>query len=218
VIEEVALQRSLDEKVYLIKSAVGSWQSAGEVMTEIEKDIVFYRESGGGVTFSGGEPLMQADFLAEMLKKCRKAGLHTVVDTCGHAEPAALAKCIDLADLWLFDLKIMDDLQHLEYTGVSNEILLKNLESLCKAGNRVVIRFPVIPGITDMLTNMEAIAVKMIQLGLNTISILPYHAIAKDKYRRMEKEFMMEEVAEPDEEKMRMIREFFTGKGLEIYR
>jgi pyruvate formate lyase activating enzyme len=119
-VEQILMQRVLDGKQFDSKLAVGSWQSAGEVMKEISKDAVFYEESGGGVTFSGGEPLLQAEALEELLKLCREKGYHTAIDTCGHAEPAALIKIIKLADLWLFDLKLMDDSRHIEYTGVSN--------------------------------------------------------------------------------------------------
>jgi pyruvate formate lyase activating enzyme len=196
-IGQVTVRRVLDGKRFETKSSVGSQQSAAEVMKEIEKDEVFYQESGGGVTFSGGEPLMQVDALAELLSLCRQKGYHTAIDTSGHAEPAAVKKIIDLADLWLFDLKLMDDLKHIEFTGVSNELALKNLEVLAGAGKDIIIRFPLIPGITDDQPNMDEIAKLMRRLGLKKIDVLPYHAIARDKYLRMGREYFLDGTDSP---------------------
>jgi pyruvate formate lyase activating enzyme len=215
-IEEASVERVLDGKLFVNQLAVGSWQLAENVMNEILKDVVFYQESGGGVTFSGGEPLMQPDFLAEMLIECKKTGIHTVVDTCGHAEPAALAKCMEFADLWLFDLKLMDDVKHVEFTGVSNELIMENLATLSRSKKDIIIRFPVIPGITDEGGNLEAIVLKMKKLGLKKISLLPFHAIARDKYRRMGREFMLEEAGEPDEKRMSELRSYFINKELDV--
>ena len=213
---QVSVRRVLDGKFFETKLAVGSWQSAGEVMKEIEKDEVFYRESGGGVTFSGGEPLMQPEALQELLELCRIKNYHTAIDTSGHAEPAAMQQVIELADLWLFDLKLMDDGKHLEYTGVSNELALKNLETLALAGKSIIIRFPLIPGITDGKDNLEALAKLMKKLGLEEINILPYHAIAKDKYRRMGKEFKLQGVKEAPDDMINEIVQFFVDKGFTV--
>lgn len=207
------MRKVLDGKVFESKFAVGSWQSAGDIMGEIDKDAVFYQESDGGVTFSGGEPLMQADALCELLELSAGKGYHTAIDTSGHAEPAAVKKVMELANLWLFDLKIMNDARHVEYTGVSNELALKNLLTLAMARKEIIIRFPLIPGITDGLDNLEEIAGLMKKLGLNRIEILPYHAIARDKYRRMGKAFLLEGVREPEEESVNKMIKFYTEKG-----
>lgn len=209
-IEQVRVRRELDGKVFEIKSAVGSWQSAVDVMKEIEKDSVFYTESGGGVTFSGGEPMMQPDFIAEMLMLCKQQGIHTAIDTCGHAEPAAFMKVMELADLFLFDIKLMDDVKHVEYTGVSHELALKNLEMISRAGKNIIIRFPVIPGVTDDPENIEAIIALMQGLHLKNINLLPYHSIAKDKYRRIGRTYLLEDMQEPDEEEMEKLRTIFN--------
>jgi pyruvate formate lyase activating enzyme len=215
-IEQISVQRVLDGKSFETELAVGSWQSAVEVMKEIEKDEVFYRESGGGVTFSGGEPLMQSEALQELLGLCREKGYHTAIDTSGHAEPAALSRVIELADLWLFDLKLMDDSKHVQYTGVSNEMALKNLETLALAGKSVIIRFPFIPGITDGPDNLEAIAKMMMKLRLDKIDILPYHAIAKDKYRRIGKDYLLESVKAPDEVQVNVMMNYFADEGFNV--
>jgi pyruvate formate lyase activating enzyme len=216
VVELVAVERVLDGMEFTSKSAVGSWQSAIELMQEIEKDEVFYQESGGGVTFSGGEPLMQAEALEEILALCRQKGFHTAIDTSGHAEPATVKKIMELADLWLFDLKLMNDIRHVEYTGVSNELALKNLEILAKAGKEIIIRFPFIPGITDYPDNLEDIAVLMKNLNLKRIDVLPYHAIARDKYKRMNRTYLLDNVNEPTGERVEEVKGYFRGKGLVV--
>ena len=215
-VEHVAVERSLDGKVFAVKSAVGSRQSAVEVMKEIEKDRVFYEESRGGATFSGGEPLMQSEFLEELLAACMKKGIHTAVDTCGYAEPPALKRVIGLADLWLFDLKIMDDSRHIEYTGVSNELVLENLRTLARSKREVIIRFPVIPGATDDEENLMAVAEKMAELKLPRIDLLPYHTIARNKYLRLEREYHLRNLEPPHEQRMMEVKAFFEGRGLSV--
>jgi pyruvate formate lyase activating enzyme len=201
-VECVTVKRKMDGRDYKSELAVGSWQSAEEIMKEIEKDSVFYRKSGGGVTFSGGEPLMQADALQEILLLCKERGFHTAVDTSGYAEPAAFNKIRELPDLWLYDLKLTDDLKHVEFTGVSNEFSLKNLEIIAKAGKEIIIRFPLIPGITDEIENLHGISTMMKQLNLQRIDVLPYHAIAHEKYRRMGKMNYLEGVKEPEQSRV----------------
>ena len=213
--EKVTIRRVLDGRNYHCEETIGRWYSEKEVMHEIEKDMVFYRESGGGVTFSGGEPLMQADALAQLLHLSKERELHTVVDTSGHAEPAAIQKVMPLTDLWLYDLKLMDDLKHVEYTGVSNDLALKNLEMLSSRGNKVIIRFPLVPGITDGIENLEGIAFLMRKNRLNRIDILPYHSIAREKYRRLGQAYLHENLMEPDKIRIDEVRSFFSGSGFE---
>lgn len=214
-IEQITVKRMLDGRSFETHPAVGSWQSAAEVMKEIEKDEIFYRESGGGVTFSGGEPLMQADALKEILLLCKKKGYHIAIDTSGHAEPAAVKKIMDLANLWLFDLKLMDDSRHIEFTGVSNELALKNLEILAGEGKEIIIRFPLIPGVTDGELNLAGIRNIMKDLGLNRIDILPYHSIAKEKYLRLGKKYLLEDVSEPTTPEMEKVKAYFLNFGLD---
>ena len=215
-VEQVTMHRFLDGKRFETKPALGSQQSAVDVMSEIDKDAVFYEESGGGVTFSGGEPLMQIEALKQLLELCTKKGYHTAIDTSGHAEPAALKQIIELASLWLFDLKVMDDAKHVEYTGVSNELALKNLELLALTRKEIIIRFPLIPGITDEENNLAEIAKFMLKFGLKRIDILPYHSIAKEKYRRMGKAFLLESMKEPDERRINEIMNYFVDKGFSV--
>jgi len=212
-IEQIKLQRVLDGLTFPSQLTVGSWQSAADILKEVEKDEVFYRESGGGVTFSGGEPLMQADALKELLILCKERGIHTAIDTSGHAEPAAMEKVKDLADLWLFDIKLTDDLKHLDYTGVSNELAIRNLQILAGGGKEIIIRFPVITGITDDPDNLENVVFLMNKLNLNRIDILPYHNIAREKYHRMNRKYLAENIQEPNSEMIEKTVNFFIQQG-----
>lgn len=214
--EQVVLNRVFDRKIFEIKKVVGHWHPAEGIMEEIEKDKIFYLESGGGVTFSGGEPLMQVSALEELLSLCKKRGYHTAIDTSGHAEPAGINRVMDLADLWLFDLKIMDDLRHVEFTGVSNEMALYNLQKLARAHKDIIIRFPLIPGINDSVNNLEEIGKLMNSLNLGRLDILPYHDIAREKYKRFGRQYVLKDVKEPDETLIGHVKDFFQGLGIDV--
>ena len=215
-VEEVYVERVLDGKAFGTRSAVGGRRSAEDIMKEIERDEIFYRESGGGVTFSGGEPLMQADALRELLLLCRERAYHTAVDTSGYADNELLAKVIDLADLWLFDLKLIDESQHVAYTGVSNQPIMKSLEILARAGKEIIIRFPLIPSITDTEENLEGIARVMTKNQLKRMDILPYHSIAAEKYKRIGKVYLLKDMKEPDKERMNNIKMYYAEQGFEV--
>lgn len=159
--------------------------SVDEVMAEIDKDIVFYDQSGGGATFSGGEPLMQPEFLTGLLGACRKRGIHTAVDTSGYGAKDLFDEIYDLVDLFLYDLKNMDDHEHIKYTGVSNRPILDNLKMLAGRGNKTILRLPLIPGITDTGDNIKAVVAFIEPLSsIRDISLLPYNRLAEDKLKR----------------------------------
>jgi pyruvate formate lyase activating enzyme len=155
-------------------------------MKEITADIPFFDQSGGGVTFSGGEPMAQIAFLEKLLQLCRESNIHTAVDTCGYAPPEHFKRIYELTDLFLYDLKFIDDNSHLMYTGVSNKLILSNLQMLAEKGNKVNLRIPLIPGITDIRENLEAI-VKFIKplKSIRRISLLPYNRLGEDKIERL---------------------------------
>ena len=156
------------------------------LMEEIEKDTVFYDESGGGVTFSGGEPLVQTPFLSQMLRRCAEADIHTAVDTCGYADWSVFESIIDVVRLFLFDLKIIDDSRHRRFCGVSNQPVLDNLKRLAGAKVPVRIRFPVVPGMTDDPQNVSQVVAFVRSLPrVEGVDILPFHRIADGKYRRL---------------------------------
>jgi pyruvate formate lyase activating enzyme len=164
----------------------GMAMTASEVLKEISRDLPFYEDSGGGVTFSGGEPLTQPAFLYEMLSGCRDRGIHTCVDTCGYCEWEVLRDAALLTDLFLFDLKLLNDAAHIEHTGVSNGIILENLRRLSGIHDSVWIRVALIPGRTDSRENIEAIRSFVSTLdGLPEIDLLPYHDTWRGKLYRL---------------------------------
>ncbi len=146
------------------------------------KDIPFYRNSGGGVTFTGGEPLAQAGFLFEMLTRCKELGIHTAIETCGCGDPADFVRIAPVTDLFLFDVKIVDPDQHRKYTGRDNTIILENLERLVAMNARIIIRFPLIAGITDTGENILDVLLLMNRLGLQQIDLEPGHSLGFGKY------------------------------------
>lgn len=161
----------------------GKKMTVAEIMEAIEKDSVFYDDSKGGVTFSGGEPLMQPDFLGGLLDECAKRHIHTTVDTCGYASAEIFEKIRDKVGLFLYDLKVIDDKKHIETTGESNEIILKNLKELSEKGCAISIRIPVIPGINDSSSDIEEMVEFLNNLQeIEEIDLLPYHKIGSQKY------------------------------------
>ncbi len=163
----------------------GQLVSVESILDEIVTDEIFYDQSGGGVTFSGGEPMMQIDFLCELLGWCRERGIHTAIDTSGYADPEDFEKVYPLTDLFLYDLKLIDNNAHLQYTGVSNELILSNLNMLSSRNGKVQIRVPLVPGITDTEANLRAISTAVSSLGnIHEISLLPYNQMGEDKYQR----------------------------------
>lgn len=197
-------------------AVVGSKMTLAEVMAEIEKDTLFYDESGGGVTFSGGEPLSQADFLIALLTRCRRLGLHTALDTSGHAPPEILSRVAPLVDLFLYDLKLMDDRDHRTYTGVSNAGILENLRVLVDTGRSVSIRFPLIPGINDGPDNLARMAAFLSDLNLKDIALLPYHRIHRQKYHRLGRPERMADMAAPTAEAIDLLSAYFATRGFSV--
>ena len=166
---------------------VGRRLSAARLLQEIEKDRIFLEESGGGVTFSGGEPLAQSDFLNEILEFCRKKEIHTTVDTCGFAPGEVVDRIARQTDLFLFDLKVIDEKKHIAFTGESNRLILENLTRLARSGKRIIVRIPVVPGVNDDGENIARTAELLRSVGtIQEISLLPYHKLGRDKYKGLE--------------------------------
>ena len=172
-------------KDYMKQRRFGKIVSVDEVMKEVLQDEIFYDQSGGGVSFSGGEPLFQIDFLQALLQACKDNRLETAVDTSGFAEWGDFEKIINLVDLFLYDIKIMDEQKHIAYTGVSNEKILSNLKQLAEKNCRISLRIPLIPGITDGDENLSEIKSFIEQLdGIEEICLLPYNRLGEDKFRK----------------------------------
>jgi pyruvate formate lyase activating enzyme len=164
---------------------VGYAADVESVMKELVRDTAFYDQSGGGVTFSGGEPTAQPEFLEAALRACKQNGLHTTVDTCGYAPFEVLERIRALTDLFLFDLKLMDSQAHREHTGMPNDLILINLNRLAGMGSNVWIRVPLVPEITDTEENLGAMADFLQPLtSIRRINLLPYNKLGEDKIAR----------------------------------
>lgn len=168
------------------RELAGRVYGARELADLVERDRPFFEASGGGVTFSGGEPLNQADFLTACLQACRERGLHTAVDTCGLAPREVVLEVAGLADLVLYDLKHVDPEVHRRHTGVDNRLILENLRVLSPSTTEIWIRVPVIPGVNDDDANLDALGVFLTSLPRrHRIFLLPYHPIAEGKSARL---------------------------------
>ena len=194
---------------------VGYEITVDEVMNIIKKDNVFYEESGGGATFSGGEPLVQANFLLELLKECIKSNIHTVVDTSGEASWRDFEKIIDYVDLFLYDIKIIDNLLHNKYTGVSNEIAHSNLEKLIKNDANVEIRIPLIPTITDTDKNISDIIKFLSKLkDIPMVTLLAYNPLNRDKLDRFNLNNFLGNLKVQSDKKIIEIKQNFVSNGI----
>ena len=197
------------------REAIGEELSAAQVMAEVLKDLPFYEETGGGVTFSGGEPLAQAPFLETLLAACRAEGLHTAVDTSGAAPWEVLDRVRRHTDLFLYDLKLMNGDRHRQLVGASNRLILDNLQRLAAAGSTVLVRVAIIPGINDDAENLAQMGAFVGSLeNVPEIAILPYHETAPEKYRLLRRDFGLGPVAAPTPERMAEIADTLGRRGL----
>jgi len=196
---------------------VGRRMSVEDVMAVVREDLPFYEDSGGGATFSGGEPLAQPEFLLGLLRACRAEGIHSALDTSGWAPRELVLEAGALADLVLFDLKLTDDARHLAATGVPSGPILGNLEALAASGARVVLRVPLIPGVNDAPADLEGIARYAASLGPGLQAhILPYHDAARGKYALRNAEYPMGGTSVPGPEAAREAALAFERAGLAV--
>ncbi len=199
------------------REIVGRSVTVDEVMAEIKKDIVFYDESGGGVTFSGGEPLMQPAFLLGLLEACGQLGIHRAVDTSGYAGREILLKVAEKTDLFLYDLKHMDPEIHKTYTGVGNEVILENLRRLAASGATICVRLPLIPGVNDDRSNVENTGAFLARLNhVDRVDILPYHEAMRGKYQRFGWVYRLGELPPPAPLHLQGIAALLASFGLRV--
>ena len=188
------------------KRICGREYTADEVYDEVAKDMSFYENSGGGVTFSGGECMLQAEFLEEILKKCRENGIHTAVDTAGDVLWEKFERVLPYTDLFLYDVKMYDSEKHRKFTGVPNELILGNLAKLFEAHAHVWVRIPVIPSVNDD-GEMKRIRDFLSRFSPGKIELLPYHAMGEHKYRELGRK--CEKFSVPTKEKMSELKTLF---------
>lgn len=156
-----------------------------EILNEVLKDRIFYADNGG-VTFSGGECLLQADFVAAVLKPAKDAGLHTAIDTCGYVEWESIEKTIDVCDLYLYDVKCVDPAKHKEYTGVDNSLIIDNLKRLSLVGKEIWVRIPVIPNFNNDEREMTEMSKLLSSIpSLKQVTLMPYHTLGASKYKTL---------------------------------
>lgn len=199
------------------RESVGTIQSVDDVMEEIKKDMIFYDTSDGGVTFSGGEPTMQPDFLCALLNECKKLKIHTVLDTSCYATEDVLRTVSELTDLFLCDIKHMDDDVHRQITGVSNRKILENIMWLAEERKKIIIRFPCIAGFNDSDSNIVAIAEFINSLpGLSHIDVLEYNSRGREKSTRLVNGDDMVEIAPLNSDRMKIIISKLESYGLKV--
>jgi len=200
-----------------IDDALVKTMTVDELLLEIQKDTIFFEESGGGATFSGGEPLIQHHFLKLALEACCKNDIHTVVDTSGYTPYPMFTSINEFVDLYLFDLKIIDDAAHKKYTGVSNKIIIDNMKKLIHDGKKLIIRVPLIPGISDTENNLAQLS-KLINPYINSVSIdfLPYNKFAESKQSRFNGMPKLGKLETQSEDVLNKIKIDFEEKGFEV--
>ncbi|MBF0573123.1 MAG: glycyl-radical enzyme activating protein [Desulfamplus sp.] len=207
------------------RESVGKIYTIKNLLEIIEKDIPFYENSGGGVTFSGGEPLSQWRPLLNLLQNCRKLEIHTAVDTTGFVSWSILEQIAEFTDLFLFDLKIMDDEKHKFYTGVSNKSILENLKRVSSGKSKITIRIPLIPGVNDDI-NIDKTGKFIASLvynqtssksgGIQDVNLLPYHDFQESKYRKFGIDYKAQNILPPTEEQIKKVQNKLQSFGLTV--
>jgi len=195
---------------------LGQDYTVEDVFEEIKKDESYYRNSGGGVTCSGGEPLTQARFVTALFKRCHEAGIHTTLDTCGAGPRRALERVLEHTNLVLFDLKLMDPDAHLAVTGWPNSDILRNAKLIASKGVRLIARVPLIPGLTDSDDNISAIAGFVRTLGAGIpVHVLPYHRFGMNKYTMLDRSYEPGDLKPPSQEQVARVVQRFESLGLQ---
>lgn len=202
------------------RNLMGRYITAGEVFKDVNSDAIFYQNSGGGVTISGGDPVAQPEFTIGILKLCRDADIHTAIETCGYTKWGILEKILDYVDLVLYDFKHMDPDEHRKNTGVSNDLILKNAKRIHHELNLPMLaRVPIVPGKNDSPENLDRTAqfvAKELGNGIG-VHLLPYHRLGETKYERMEEPEKKIPVQPPSDEYMVKLKEIFEAYGLTVY-
>jgi pyruvate formate lyase activating enzyme len=217
--ETVTKKERVGELEFKKEEEVGKYHTVDNILEILEKEKVFIDQSKGGVTFSGGEPMLQTDFLLNILKACKTNGYHTAVDTSGYSSMENYRSIIPYTDLFLFDIKHLDETKHMESTGVTNSGILDNYRLLINSGRDVMVRIPVIPGFNDDPDHLERLRKFIAETktsSVKKINLLPFHKIGSSKYKRFNIPYRMEEVEPPGKEKMEKLKEFFMETGIRV--
>lgn len=199
-------------------SMAGERIAAGELVRTLLHDVPFYQKTGGGVTFSGGEPLMQIGFCVEALHLLREHGVHTAIDTAGLVEWSAFEQALPLTELFLFDIKAADERLHRRLTQRGNDAILRNFKRLCERGARVWVRIPLVKGLNDSESEIESmIALIRNNKNVERVELLPYHKYGEGKYALLGMEYGGKELSAPDEQALEAIVRRFAKAGVNAF-
>ncbi|MBW6462590.1 MAG: glycyl-radical enzyme activating protein [Firmicutes bacterium] len=191
--------------------------TVGELVNEIIKDRIIFEESGGGATFSGGEPLMQSGFLISVLKALKNEGIHTAIETSGYASWESFRDTLPYTDLYLFDLKIVDPGKCKEFLGVNIEPILENLNKLAKNNADILVRIPVIPSVNDDLRNLNLVVKTLNSAGIDSLELIPYHKLGSAKYSNLDLNYSMHNIEPPGPDQLDRITKLLEASGIIIH-
>ena len=194
----------------------GKEMTAEEVLKEVMKDKVFYQQSGGGVTISGGEPLLQIDFTAEILRLVKKEKIGTCIETAGNVPWSSFEKILPDTDLFLYDVKLLDSEKHKEWTGADNRLILENLEKLSQTGKEVIVRIPLIPDVNDGREFQDIVDFAAKLKTIREIHILPFHHLGSSKYDQMDMEYSMRDYREDNDDMVEKCEQYAVDKGFRV--
>jgi pyruvate formate lyase activating enzyme len=199
------------------REMIGRRISSAELLDDILRDVPFFDQSGGGVTFTGGEPLAQVEFLEDVLQRCKEHNLHTAVDTCGHTSWENFQAILPFTDLFLFDLKLIDEERHQHYTSVTNRMILNNVRSLSESGARILVRIPLIPEVNDDEASIHQFASFLTSLPyLEGVALMPYHTIGVAKYEALGMQYKLSTLQPPPLEHIKQVEGLFASAGLPV--
>lgn len=194
----------------------GREMSAEEVAKEVLKDKVFYKNTGGGVTVSGGEPLMQIDFTAEILRRVKEESAGTCIETAGNVPWTSFEKVLPYTDLFLYDVKFRDTDLHREWIGCGNDLILSNLQRLSERGKEIIVRIPLIPEVNDGQEFRDMIDCVAEMKGIKEVHILPFHQLGSSKYDQLKMDYTMRGYREDNEEMVRECEQYAAEKGFRV--
>ncbi len=217
--EPVMLTDRIGDREFTKQETAGTYYSVNDILEILDKEKVFINQSKGGITFSGGEPLLQFDFLLEALKACKENGYHTAVDTSGYSSVENFKSIIPFTDLFLLDIKHLDEEVHIKLTGVSNANILANYRLLIGCGKEIMIRIPVIPGFNDdpdHLGRLKKFLMSTKTGMIKKINLLPFHKTGSSKYKKFNIPYRMGNAEPPGKEKMQKLKEFFQETGIKV--
>jgi pyruvate formate lyase activating enzyme len=211
-----ACEVCMDHCVNNAREVAGKEYTVPELMREIIKDKAFYQESNGGVTLSGGECMVQIDFVQEVVQECKRQGISVAIDTCGYAPKESFLRIVEDVDLFLYDVKLLDSNLHQQYTGRDNSLILDNLKLLSHQGAVIYLRLPLIEGINTKDEHIQQVLDFIHDLTIDQVSLLPYHHMGKIKYKRLNLEYPFVNFSSPSEDRLIEIQSMFLQENYKV--